>query len=426
VDETRKTIEFLPQSDIPPRFFVSQVEAHKREFRRQAPLYPDAKFARHSTSFFQSVSLVDGGMQFDDTQIASSGSLAIALEWLRSTCLPELLDGDSLEAFSASRVRRVLATLHVASLFRERLEDHFDQRDSREKARVVTQVLSWTRNEFLDWLQSIMQGEREEVDSIVELFTFDRTPERATLAHKPLVLGADNRVFLLPRLFLVLPLSETVVGALNLNETTRSPYDRVSGTIERRVVERIARELRDGVFRSASIVWGQTFSLPDGSTMSPDIVLLSADGSELLVVEVKNATPPFGVGDTVYDVTEWHENWTPQLDRYVNAFRNHPQILSEHFGNGQATLPRVFGLILLRWPLPIPVRIPDTFTAIDWPTLKEKLANESRTGSIKDLWCWIRERPDVSVVEQLQWRVKEVELEGWRYRYSNLIVPDPQ
>jgi hypothetical protein len=153
-------------------------------------------------------------------------------------------------------------------------------------------------------------------------------------------------------------------------------------------------------------------------------VLLSNDSSELLVVEVKNATPPFGVGDIAEDLETWSEKWSTQLTRFIAAFRNHPGIISKHFDTVEGTSPSVFGLILFRWPFPIPANLPADFGAIDWPTLYANLNDGSESRSIGELYQWIRWRPDVVVAETLEWHEKEVLVDEWTYRYS-VLSPSP-
>jgi hypothetical protein len=185
-----------------------------------------------------------------------------------------------------------------------KLEDVSDQQD-QQLPRVLTHVLSWRSAELLDWLYRLTGVDHLQIREIISLLVFDSEPLRVTLAHKPLVLGANDRIFLSPRLILGLPLSQLVVGALDLNSATKAAYGGVSTSIEKAVVLRIAEDLRSGCLRNCTISSEKTYRLPDGTQITPDIVALTADGSDLLIVDVKHATPPFGAGEVAVDVKTW-------------------------------------------------------------------------------------------------------------------------
>ncbi|MEZ6057208.1 MAG: hypothetical protein R3C01_10940 [Planctomycetaceae bacterium] len=418
VSEAKKHITFVPCDPPDPRYFVSQVEARKAEDLRQVALYPDQQLAQLSSAWYESVQRDKTGFRFDDSTIATSGVLDVVIEWLQRTCLPECPDERQLGTFKAGSLRRILAALHVASLFQVKLEEVSDQQDP-QLPRVLTHVLSWRREELLDWLYRLTGVDRTQIRAMILMLIFDSEPLRVTLAHKPLVLGADDRIFLSPRLFLGLPLSQMVVGALNLNSVTKAAYDDVSTSIEKAVVQRIGGDIRSGCLSNCTIALEKTYRLPDGTQITPDIVALAADGSELLIVDVKNATPPFGAGDVAVDLKTWVDEWQPQLCKYVAAFKDHPKILSQHFSTS-ASAPRVFGLILTRWPFPIPVEIPSGLGAIDWSSLHHELTTGSASRSMQDLEKWVQERPDCGVVTALKWKDKVVQVEGWTYQYSVL------
>ena len=110
----------------------------------------------------------------------------------------------------------------------------------------------------------------------------------------------------------------------------------------------------------------------------------------------------------------------PQVEQYVRAFEGQSSILDQHFNTVNDISPDVMGLILLRWPFPIPVVIPDNLGAIDWSTLLEHLSSEAKSGSILNLWKWIRERSDLVIVNSLKWVEKETVIADWTYTYSVL------
>ncbi len=416
VDTDGRIIAFIPTWNVDPLFFVSQVEARRAESQRRVAAYPDAQLCDLFKSWFESAQPQQASIRFDDRKIPSSGALQVALDWLNGTCLPELLDDCWLGGFSAGALRRVLAAIHVAALFRVRLEDVSDERHGP----VLSHVLRLPWHNLIEWLYSLSDVPRPEISEIMRTVTFDSEPERVTLAHKPFILGCDEQVFFAPRLILALNLSHMVVGAMNLTSSGKAQYNAMSGQIASSVVTSIARRIKTGCLVNASLVTEREFRLPDGNSVKPDLVLLSADGQELFTIDVKNAIPPFGVGYIWDDLVEVQRKWKPQIESYISAFRNSPQILSQHFQVSADLSPKVYGLIILRWPFPIPVEFGEGLGAIDAPTLFDNLQSDNPSRSFRELYSWIRNRPDVAVVQDLAWKEREVPVDDWTYRFSVL------
>jgi hypothetical protein len=148
--------------------------------------------------------------------------------------------------------------------------------------------------------------------------------------------------------------------------------------------------------------------------MTPDIVVASPE-PEVLTIDVKYARPPLGPLDVRHDLKEM-EKWKTKMFEYVTAFSQHPEILRQHFQRQAKGDVRPFGLILLRWPLPIPAAFGETVTAVDWPSLKQFLLGEGGS-SIQSVIDWARTRPDVTAPGVLTQSQKEVAVGEWTYRY---------
>jgi hypothetical protein len=150
------------------------------------------------------------------------------------------------------------------------------------------------------------------------------------------------------------------------------------------------------------------------------MVVVSERDRTVLVIDVKYATPPFGPADIHRDVDEMGK-WKARMADYVTSLESNPDVLARHLpwsGTGSAT---VAGLILTRWPFPIPVDFEQRVGAVDWPSLKEHI-QQVDCSSIHDLTTWAINRPDISTPTALAWKTKEVEVGEWKYRYSVLTA----
>lgn len=140
----------------------------------------------------------------------------------------------------------------------------------------------------------------------------------------------------------------------------------------------------------------------------------------VLIVDLKYSTPPFGPAD-VHRRVEECEKWKTRMGEYVVSFQNNPEILSQHLQWAPQGDVTVFGLILTRWPLPIPVNFADPVGAVDWPSLKDHIV-KVHPSSLRELMTWADNRPDLKVPVALAWTPKEVLVGEWKYRYSVLIA----
>ena len=147
-----------------------------------------------------------------------------------------------------------------------------------------------------------------------------------------------------------------------------------------------------------------------------------------MVIDVKYAVPPFGALDIRYDIRGKDgeggmEEWKRKMSEYVTAFQQFPDILDRGSGGANRSDAIVFGLILLRWPFPIPVEFESPIGAVDWPSLKHHLENTT-AGSISELFDWVNKRPDLPVPPRLVWTPKDVKAGDWTYKYFVLKSPD--
>lgn len=424
VKVSERTISFIPIR-VDPRFFISQVQSQNAERLQQTATAPYRKLFIAFESWRETAQRERTAFQFDDRTLVSSGAIEIAHSWLNSICLSHLLDNWSMGDFTIGELRRVMAALYVASKFRTEFENHWDASGLQSALR--SHIFVKRRNDLVAWIRSISDVPEPAISAIVSLLTLNvplltsKELGSAPLSRRPFVGGVDDYVYFVPRLFLMLDMTHMVVGALNSDPIERSKYDGASEAIASSVLKMITAQIRVGCLAKTRIIVDEKFHGPNGSIIKPDLVIVSEDGSEVLVIDVKNATPPFGVGDIYNDIHELETGWRPQLEKYLAMFRHSPEILSRHFGDSaKQVAPKVYGFILLHWPFPIPVEFRDEIGAIDWPSLRTKLTSSYSNQSFKALHEWILNRPDVAIAGQLTWQQRTVSVDDWTYRYSLL------
>jgi hypothetical protein len=422
VDEQSRTITFLPRDDVNPRFFCTQVESKKADDERLASARPDARLAELSKAWYESVTATGQGVHFDDAALRSSGAIDVASSWMATACLDELAGPTRLMVCTVGELRRVLATLYVYSHFVTQLEDVSDDQPALGVT-LQSRVVAQRRDEMIEWLARLSGVPPASVDAILSVLTFNPTHPHITLAQQPFVKSGDTQLLFLPRMLLFLDLPRMYVGALNKDTEGKAVYAQTINEIETAGVESVASEIRAAVPSGLQIVVNVTFDLPDGRQINPDIVLVSEQERAVLVVDLKYATPPFGLADVHRDAEEF-EKWKARMGEYVAGFKNNPEVLGQHLQWTHQGRAAVFGLILTRWPLPIPVDFVEPIGAVDWPSLKEHIL-KTQLSSLRELASWVETRPDVAVPAALAWTTKDFAVGEWKYRYF-VLAPLPK
>ncbi|MBL8820640.1 MAG: hypothetical protein JNL58_31750 [Planctomyces sp.] len=414
VNEAERVITFSSIFSGSHRYFVSQVESKKRNDEREAQLSPEPELSQRSKPWFASAKPSVTGLQFDYATIRSGGALQVAESWLESTFFPGIRSQVSLGDFTVGELRRVLGFVHVYSLFRTRLEDFADDRG---QVVLLPSVVQTEAAQFALEISDATDVEVSKVSAILEIYTFVVKPLRITCAQKPFVKTNDGCMMFVPRVFLSLNLEHMFIGAVNVTVAGQKAYSNAINTIESSGVEAISAHLGNTGMQCCQRQKQVSWCLSNGDVITPDIVLLSQDGKEALIIDVKHSCPPFGPADIHSDLEDM-EKWKSRMAEYVAAFSENPNIFAQHFQISKGMRPQVMGMILMRWPFPIPTEFSPPIVCIDWPSLRDRLNTLSGTHSISDIFLWVHGRPDVPIVDKLQPVQKEVRVADWTYRYS--------
>lgn len=423
VDESAKTITFQPNRNVTPQFFCSQVEAKKADDRRCEKECPKEQLAQLSQAWLDSMRPFSRGLHFDDVMISRCGAIDVVVAWMNRTFLPELPAMTVLAGCTIADVRRVLASLYVYSLFVTRLEDASDSHPVSGFT-LVPRVVSGSKSEITRWLAGMSGVADVSVDAILSTLTFDHDHQHVTLAQQPFVSSRGGQMFLLPRMVMAISLGlpRMYVSALNSTKEGQYAYSHAINEIETNGVQALVDDLRGQLSNSFQVAKQRTFRLANGcNPITPDIVILNSR-NEVLAIDVKYATPPFGPLDVRRDLGEM-EKWKRRMSEYVTTFQQHSDILAQHFHWTAGTTVTVFGLILLRWPFPIPIDFQEPICAVDWPSLRTFL-DKTPLSSVVQLMRWVRDRPDLPVPGTLAWKQRQVKVGDWTYCYF-VLSPSP-
>jgi len=416
VDKSTKTITFIPDMEVDHRFFVSQMEAKKADDERRSQDEPsEDEFAQLTHSWRSSVHWNYRGLRFNDLALVESGAIEPAVILMKHTCMPELPDTTHLAGVSIGDVRRVLGAIYTYSRAVTSFENEMDD-DPNTSLVVPSYIIIASTYRLIEWLATLSGVEEASVEIIISILTFDDANEHLTVAQQPFVHSRSGTIFLLPRLIDFLNLPWAFTSSVNRSKAGNQAYSQAINSLEHTGVKAIIGDLQL-LLTGCTITEKPCIHTSGKGRLTPDIVVVSRAERTLLVIDVKYAIPPFVASDVIHRLGEM-KKWKKRMSEYVSALRKAP----EHLPYGTEKLNpaewKVFGLILLRWPFPIPASFPKEFHAVDWPSLKHRLQSGEKQ-SVAELMEWVRTRPDVSV-PPLEWKEKVVNVDEWTYRYHVL------
>jgi len=434
INEATKTIRFLPKQDGESEFFVTQVESQKAADKDRSRFCPDEQLKDVATEWLKSVRHAAGGFTFDDRQLRAPSIRDLAIRWMEREVVPELCDDAQLGYFSVSQARRVLAVLYVWARFYTWFEDCSD--DCSRPLSVPSFVIGRAKQEFVEWLSDVSEVSPSVVGHIVTLLSFDQRNFHATIAKQPL-LEYQRQIILSPRVLTLLNMARGFVGALNLVKTTQEAYSCAINRVEDETVTEVAKGLERFCGKRMTVL--KKPSLPLGSTRSirPDIVVFARrphEGTpEIIAMDVKCVLAPFSALDVAHDLQEFYgrpdsqdRGWRQQLEDYVEVLRDNPTILERYgYRIDNYVKTAVYGMIIFRDPFPVPLGFPADVCGVDWPSLKRRFIKQP-PHSIREMYQWARQRPDVQIPENLRWKYKEEVVGDWTYSWPVLRVPQSE
>lgn len=189
------------------------------------------------------------------------------------------------------------------------------------------------------------------------------------------------------------------------------------------LLESVARDIRAAFPKTHQVAVQRRFRTLDGREIEPHIVMASNSDRDVLVADVKYAPPLSGPGD-VHRGLEDVEKWKSLLSEYVSTLQNNPDVLAQHFQWKLRRRVTVFGLILLPWPLPVPVEFAEPIYAVDWHSLRGHL-QQQRARSMREVMAWARKQLDATVAKGHARTTKEGNV-GEGMNQDTLLAPLPK
>lgn len=410
VDETKRIIEFKPKVEYNKAFILSQQLSFGLMYKHLVATGPTNLL---DSLFFDWYAQV----QFDPVQynitvpwrFLVEGNIYIeVLDWFENNVLSELSPQTDLGGYTLKEFREFVCRLYANCFWVTSLENRFDQKFGNENA-IDSLVIGLPRNDIIIWLSEITGTRKEIVERILLDLTFDHMRFDASLLNQPFIATSTGLIYLLPRLFASISFERMLSGAMNKGKK-KEVYSSMINAIEKGILRQIETLLDDNYH----VLIEPTFKNEQGKIITPDILFF--DGTTLLVCDYKHFLNPFSPAEVITKMQEI-EKGVKQVEKYRIFLEESRELLTQKFGEIVKDIP-ISGLLLFRWPMPIPIKNNPSIGMIDLISLKSVL-KEVENLSIVELLQWIRTRPDLlRRSDDISEKIIESKVGGWSFTRS--------
>lgn len=391
-------------------YFIAQSAAERRSEQRRLDDRPNAALDELFNAWVKHARWKRDGLDFPPQLIVRNRAFANVVAWSRRTMMPELPDSFGLNGYTIGEMRTFAAGLYANMHCIAELEDSTDRAEG-----LINSMGSWMIQlpvpELVHWLSVVCAMKEAAVEAIVHDFVLDTSRFHCTLLAQPIVRAKSGLCTLLARLIVHMDLQRLIVNAL-LNGSGRKYYDTASTAIEKVHVRSIAQALR----RTRAIIRCEVPLAAGGTKIKPDFLLFDQQDDALLVIDYKNLLVPGGPAALNNRLKEIAKA-IAQVSAYQQFCVANRSVIREVMPEVREST-KVFGLMLHRSPMPVPLTPPSDPSVVDWFSLDSWL-ERNRGASCSALLDWVKRRPDADARPSDVHRIdEEILVGGWTYRRS--------
>ena len=345
----------------------------------------------------------------------------VVYKWIEQSVWSELAPETDFDRLTLSDVRHLLAFLYTFCCYRMWTTDRFEDLTAN-RGEFRSQPLEATTDTFVSWTAERSGVSIEATRAFVELLSLDAGNFHAKVGNQPIVRSRSGVVFLLPRLLMQLNFPRMLAGAINKG-SREQVYSRLIGNFEQTNLDVIEAVLRHKT--PFEIAREKGLRRPGEDPLTPDFLIFEPVANRLLIVDYKHVLVPYSMADVDNKLDDFEE-WRGKMPPVLRLGRTNPAAIAPHLASFlPSNPPTVTGMILTRWPLPLPMNLEPDLCITDWASLNRHLEG-SQVSQIDGLVEWAKTRPDVQAPTSFQYRPMDVTVGEWTYRRMILVTDAPE
>jgi hypothetical protein len=421
IDEAAKTVTFSNPGDANAALFARQTEALQMLMDNDEHPAPIDALREDFGQFISSAAFGIHGLHLPWQQRERRNIVQAVYQWLEQALWPELAPETDLDGLTLADVRHLLAFLYIFCCYRMWMTD-LSEDMTMNRGEFRSDPLRATEETFVGWTAERSGVSIEATRAFVELLTLDVGNFHAKVGNQPFIRSRSGILFLLPRLLMHLNLSRMLAGAINKGRREQV-YSRLIEHFEQTnldVIEAVLR--RETQFEVAR---EKPLCRAGQDPLTPDFLVYEPSAKRLLIVDYKHVQVPYSMADVDNKMDDFEE-WREKMRKYCELVRMNPVVVAPHLAAfSHSDSLRVGGMILSRWPLPLPVTLEDDQCIADWTSLNRHL-QRSQIGHVDVLVEWAQTRPDVEAPTSFRYRPQDFKVGEWTYRRMILVTDAPE
>jgi hypothetical protein len=418
IDRTSKYIKFYPKESSGAFFCFTQLVSEIDFGNYNAKLRSSSDLKTNFIHWFKEAKFDYNDISIPWEYPKRSPIYKTVMSWFSKTVFPELPATTDLGGYTLTDFRDCFTALFINCLYYTWVENNFDKLHGLDNW-LGSAAISMPKTEMAEWLSEISNVNLSSANCILNDLIFDTSNFHNNFVIQPFVNSKTDTIYTLPRIIANADPRRMLAYALNKGKK-RGYYDKNINLIEKNNLQLIRDAFSSLGFE---VLEQKVFFSPDGSKYNPDILIVSKRDKEILVIDYKHFLTPIGTSEVIYKMDEV-EKGIDQVNKYINFIKNDKPLQTKLILDESE--PKVFGLLLFHWPVPVPVKYQENVCIIDWINLNHVL-KEKKFDTLSKFINWITERPDLQTNPQkFSWVPREIKVSDWTYTTMIYVEKNPE
>jgi hypothetical protein len=206
---------------------------------------------------------------------------------------------------------------------------------------------------------------------------------------------------------------EFMLSQVLINKERKIFHSQISGRLEKNDLIAIEKELNNCIIAD-EILRDKQIEISNKGKIQPDFLLISKETREVLVIEYKRVLPPSNPEKVISKSRELNtKKLVKKVEKYCNFLKENHGALPDWINEETS----IQGMLLFKWPMPLPEQPDERILTIDWLSLSRNLDSSNKL-TISEFIRWVRTRPDLSVqLTPLNFFAPPIKVGEWTYTF---------
>ena len=347
-DKSQKKIDFSPKDDFDYQFFGFQnlyatefLNQYQDNFPRQ-PLERLYQLVRHKVDLSKGVFDIPWGIHKNTIAYKK------LFGYFRKYILPELPIDTDIGGYSLRNYIHFYTVFYMHFNFTRYLVDEVDNKLGLENI-YGSPVLNLSYNEFTVFASDLCELDKQTTSEIIKDLIFDYKRFNSKLLFQPIV-NKDNQLYISPRIFCKIFPYHFLKNSL-LKGRKQNIYNKLISIIEPSALDGFYNQVRKILKGKYQVYKEPKITGNNGKVITPDVVAISKDLSEVVIAEYKYYLTPFSIIDVKNKISELKKSEF-QMHNYKKVIGGKFDMKGQKYDLCKA---RVYGLVVTDQPLQMPI-----------------------------------------------------------------------